>query len=228
MGCKGEGLEKVTLSILTPASTKQVEKLKTTLTITSRRDYPLTTNFPSGLKTLTIHQCSLKKVDSRILQLRHLTKLDLSHNHLQDLPENFAGVPLLAELVLSDNQIAVIPRAFCISSLSESLTHLDLSKNRLQLLKPYFCKLRNLITLKLDYNELVVLPSGIGKLCQLSYLTAANNHLKTLPVGFTSLKLSHLDLDSNEFLETGPDTAINRLSVPNLIECCARTIAKQR
>ena len=47
-----------------------MEKLKTKMTIASRQDYPITKGFPCSLEVLNIHECLLKKVDSRILKLK--------------------------------------------------------------------------------------------------------------------------------------------------------------
>ena len=72
---------------LNPASTSQVAKTKTKLVITNKRDYPITTSFPSTLEHLACHDTNLKRVDSRILKLKHLTHLDLSPNADREFPQ---------------------------------------------------------------------------------------------------------------------------------------------
>ena len=228
LASQGQSLEKVTLSSLAPAGTKLIEKLKTKLTVLCRKDYPITTNFPKGLETLQVYDCVLKKVDSRILQLRRLTVLDLSRNHIKKLPDCFDGTPQLAELKLANNHIEDIPKGFCSGCLRTSLTYLDLSSNKLKYLRPYFSSLKALVTLKLDHNELVCLSAGIERIRDLRFLSATNNRLRTLPAGFAQLQLDSLDIGNNLFLEDGPETAINKLGFLPLVECAARAIRKFR
>lgn len=228
MAFQGQGLEKIKLSALAPISSQQVEKLKKKMTITSRRDYPITTNFPNAIETLIIQQCSLKRIDSRILQLRHLVSLDLCNNHLKSLPGDFDNVPHLSELKLTDNQLEDIPKGFCSGPLSKRLTLLDLSQNSIKVLRPYFCALQALVNLRLDNNELSFLPQAFGTLTSLRALAVTNNKLNTLPMSFTDLRLDTLDLFGNEFLQDGLNTAIDRLQGLTLLELSARAIIKQR
>ncbi len=227
MACHGQNLEKVTLASLAPASARQVERLKTKMSVTSKKDYPITTGFSSSLEHLQVINCTLKKVDSRMLTLRHLRILDLSHNRIQSLPDN-ADFRTLAELHLCDNQLADIPHGFCSSTLCETLTLLDLSQNKLKFLKPYFTGLRALVTLKLDQNELVCLPQSLGKLSRLRFFSATKNQLRTLPATFGQLRLDELDLFDNQFLQDGPSTAKNRLEFPSLHELAARAVKNNR
>ena len=131
MALQGENL-KVTLSSLAPVSVKTVEKLKTKLTVKSKREYPLTTNFPSQLEHLIVVTCNLKKIEGRILALRHLTRLDMSDNCIRELPTDFEKLNCLSELVLHDNQIEEIPKGFCTGALSRTLNLLDLGNNKLK------------------------------------------------------------------------------------------------
>ena len=228
MAHQGQGLEKLTLSSLAPVSSKQVEKLRKKLAIVDRRDYPITTNFPKELETLIVQECKLKRIDSRMLQLRRLVTLDLSHNHLKTLPDNFDCVPQLAELKLADNHIEDLPHGFSNGSLAKSLSLLDLSENKIKILRPHFCGFQSLVTLKLDKNELQFLPQMLGTFSRLRHLTVTNNKLTTLPVSFTQLTLDTLDLFSNNFMLDGVDTARNRLQEPTLLEAAARVIIKHK
>ena len=228
MACQGRGLQKVTLSSLAPASSKQVEKLKKKLTILSKKDYPITTSFPPSLEKLQVSHCNLRKIETRILSLRNLVVLDLHENHLKTLPTNFDSLQNLSELRLAKNEIEDVSKGFCTSSLTTSLTYLDLSYNKIKFIKSHFSSLTALVTLKFDNNEISSLPQGIGSLCRLRCFTATNNQLKTLPAGFTDLHLDQLDLYNNPFLEDGPATAINKLQFPTLLECTARYIRKTR
>ena len=44
--------------------------MKSTLVVSSRKDYPVLKGFSSQLERLTVNECSMKKFDSRILQLK--------------------------------------------------------------------------------------------------------------------------------------------------------------
>ncbi|XP_023932880.1 leucine-rich repeat protein 1 [Lingula anatina] len=228
VGALGRDLGNITLSTLAPASAKQVEKPKTRMTILKRKDYPLTTGFPSSLEFLTINGCSLKKVDSRIIQLKHLSHLNLSGNCLTSLPVALGELQHLTELDVSDNQIEQFPQPLGDSSLRNSLTFLNISKNKLKFLPPSFCALSSLVTLNMNENQLQCLPARFGHLLKLRFLSAAKNSLKTLPGTFTQLLLEKLDLYCNEFLLEGPATAVDKLSFPSLLECAARSIKKGR
>ena len=229
MGHQGDSLDKVSLSSLSPASSKTVEHLKRRLIITSRKDYPITTGFPKSLDTLHVQQCNMKRIDSRILQLRQLRVLNLSQNRLPNLPDDWSGLPVLAELHLAENLLTDLPRGFCSGNLSTSLTFLDLSKNKIKILRPYFCQLMALVTLKLTENELVALPAHIGQISGLKYLHAAHNQLRVLPASFGQLRLEDLDLYDNAFLQDGPSSTINRLNEDvGLLELCARAVKKHR
>ena len=226
MALQGDSLEKVKLSSLAPVSAKTVEKLKTKMTITSKRDYPITTGFPSQIENLVVVTCNLKKIEGRILALRHLTRLDMSENCIRELPTDFENLTGLCELILHHNQIEEIPKVFCIGNLSRTLNLLDLGNNKLRIIRPFFGKLRNLVTLKLHGNQIVVLSSSMRDLTQLRTLQVNNNQLRTLPAGFADLRLDALDLSDNQFLDDGPSTAIDKLHFPTLLETAARAIKK--
>lgn len=230
LAAQGKDIKNVTLSTLAPASTKNVEKPKTKMVILTKRDYPLTTNFPYSLEQLQISQCKLKKIDSRIFNLRRLEILNLSDNVIDTLPDDFGKLDKLRELYLNVNQLIQLPPKVCLqNNIQNSLCLLDLSNNKLQVLPLQICELFNLVTLKLDHNELKELPPTIGRLKSLKYLTASNNQLTSLPASFLQLYLDNLDLFSNPFpSDAGENLSVASLGVPSLVECCARSIRKNR
>jgi Leucine-rich repeat (LRR) protein len=85
----GEELDKDKISMLAPATIKAVEKPVENLSVLAKKDYPITHGFPSSLKRLEIKSCKLTRVDRRVLNLQHLTYLDLSSNSLRQLPSDF-------------------------------------------------------------------------------------------------------------------------------------------
>ncbi|XP_056152215.1 leucine-rich repeat protein 1 isoform X2 [Lampris incognitus] len=226
---RGSDASSLPLSTLTAVKAKDVEKPKKKLTIVSKKDYPLTSNFPYSLEHLQVSYCKLSRVDMRMLSLKALRKLDLSNNHIKKLPATIGDLSCLAELVLHNNHLESFSEALCLSSLQQTLQHLDLSQNRLQRLPSQFCQLRELINLKLDENKLVWLPLSVGRLSKLRFLSAAHNHLAVLPSDFRKLSLENLDLFGNPFTQPNPLDHSVHLTFPlPLQEIAARTVVNLR
>ncbi|XP_028845644.1 leucine-rich repeat protein 1 [Denticeps clupeoides] len=217
------------LSTLAPVRARDVEKPKRKLTIVSKKDYPLTCNFPYSLEQLQVSYCKLSRVDMRMLSLKLLCRLDLSHNHIKILPTSISVLGCLAELILHNNHLETFPDLVCLSGLQGTLQHLDLSQNRLQALPPHFCQLRELVNLKLDDNKLLRLPFHIGQLSKLRFLSAAHNQLAILPSDFRNLSLENLDLFGNPFTQPNPFDHTIQLKFPlSLLEIASRTVVNLR
>lgn len=60
----------IPLSKLTPVRAREVEQPKKKLTIVSKKDYPLSSNFPYSLEQLQVSYCKLSRVDMRMLSLK--------------------------------------------------------------------------------------------------------------------------------------------------------------
>ncbi|NXW52344.1 LLR1 protein, partial [Nyctiprogne leucopyga] len=226
---QGTNIGALPLSALVPAKTSEVEKPKTKMIITSRRDYPLTKNFPYSLEHLQTSYCKLARVDTRVLCLKKLRKLDLSHNHIKQLPATIGDLTCLQELNLHDNHLESFSGALCNSTLQKSLQFLDLSQNKIKALPIQFCQLRELVNLKLDDNELIRLPFKMGQLDHLRFLSAARNKLPFLPSDFRKLCLENLDLFGNPFEQPNPLVPNIQLKIPlTLLECAARATVNYR
>lgn len=226
---RGSEIDSIPLSNLAPAKTSEIEKPKAKMVITSRKDYPLTTNFPYSLELLQVSYCRLTRVDMRMLCLRRLRKLDLSNNHIRKLPAIIGDLACLSELVLHNNYLEIFSIGLCNSTLQKSLQFLDLSHNRLRALPLQFCQLQELVHLKLDDNELLRLPSNIGQLTKLRFLTAARNKLPYLPCDFQLLCLENVDLFGNLFDHPNPLLPTIHLQIPmTLLEVAARATIKYR
>ncbi|XP_005995034.1 leucine-rich repeat protein 1 isoform X2 [Latimeria chalumnae] len=222
---RGNDIENLPLSTLAPAKTSEIEKPKTKLVVTSKKDYPLTTNFPYSLEHLQVSYCKLARVDMRMLCLKKLRKLDLSHNHIKKLPATIGDLVFLQELILHNNHLESFNVRLCSSTLQKSLQFLDLSQNKLQALPLQFCQLRELVHLKLDDNELIRLPFKIGQFCKLRFLSAAHNKLPYLPRDFKRLCLENLDLFGNPFEQPNPLAPSIQLKIPlTLLEITARSV----
>ncbi|KAM4853106.1 leucine-rich repeat protein 1 isoform 2-T2 [Thomomys bottae] len=216
------------LSTPKPVKTSEFEKFKTKMLITSKKDYPLTKSFPHFLEQLQTSNCGLLRVDMRMLCLKNLRNLDLSHNHIKKLPATVGELIHLQELNLSHNHLESFSVALCQSTLQKSLRRLDLSKNKIKALPIQFCQLRELTDLKLDDNQLIRFPFKIGQLTNLHFLSAARNRLLFLPSEFKMLSLEYLDLFGNTFEPPAVLPTI-KLQVPlTLLELSTRTVLNNR
>lgn len=226
---RGSETSSLPLSTLTPVRARDVEQPKKKLTIHSKKDYPLTSNFPYSLEQLQVSWCKLTRVDMRMLSLKALRVLDLSNNHIKKLPVTIGDLSSLNQLNLQNNQLESFSEALCLSTLQKTLQTLDLSHNQLRFLPPQFCQLRELTTLKVDDNQLVCLPFHIGRLSKLRFLSAAHNQLSVLPTDFKKLSLENLDLFGNPFIQPNSLDHSMKLKFPlTLQEIAYRAIANQR
>ncbi|XP_034289218.1 leucine-rich repeat protein 1 [Pantherophis guttatus] len=226
---QGTKEETLPLSKLVSPKASEVEKPKTKMTITSKKDYPLTRNFPYSLEYLQASYCKLARIDMRMLCLRSLRKLDLSHNSIKKLPATIGDLVCLQELNLQDNHLESFNVALCNSTLKKSLQSLDLSQNKIKALPAQFCYLQKLIHLKLDDNNLIRLPFKIGQLSHLRFLSVARNKLPFLPSEFAKLSLESLDLFGNPFEQPKPLVPDIHLKIPlTLLEYSARATINYR
>ncbi|XP_033897768.1 leucine-rich repeat protein 1-like isoform X1 [Acipenser ruthenus] len=226
---RGSEVDALPLTALAPARTRDVEKPKSKMSITSKKDYPLTSCFPYSLEQLQVSYCRLSRVDMRMLTLKKLRKLDLSNNHIKKLPATIGDLCCLAELVLHNNHLEAFSTALCQSTLQHSLQYLDLGQNKLRALPIQFCQLRELVHLKLDDNEMLCLPFKIGQLSKLRFLSAARNQLPYLPADFRRLSLENLDLFGNPFKHPNPLDHTIQLKFPlTLLEMASRAAVNYR
>ena len=128
------------------------------------------------------------------------TELDLGNNAIASVEEDtFEGLDALASLALNGNQLTALP-------------------------DQVFDSLRNVTFLTLDDNQLTSLPASVGKMENLSWLTAARNQLASVGnVNFENLaSLSQVDLSSNQIREikSGTFAANTELSTLKLYNNC--------
>ncbi|XP_072284332.1 leucine-rich repeat protein 1 [Pyxicephalus adspersus] len=226
---RGKDASPVPLSRLVLAKTSEIEKPRTKLIITCKKDYPLTKNFPYSLEHLQVSFCKLARVDMRMLCLKKLQKLDLSNNHIKKLPKTIGDLVCLQELILQNNFLEAFEVELCNSTLRNSLNALDLSENKLKALPVQFCNLRELVSLKIDSNELIRLPFNIGKLSKLRFLSATKNKLPYLPNRFRTLVLEKLDLFGNPLVAATPMAPDIQLKVPlSILETSSRAAIRYR
>ncbi|OCT68334.1 leucine rich repeat protein 1 L homeolog isoform X1 [Xenopus laevis] len=226
---KGTDIGTVSLPRLTPAKTSEIEKPRSKLFITTKKDYPITKSFPYSLEHLQVSYCKLARVDMRMLCLKKLQKLDLSNNHIKKLPKTIGDLVCLQELILNHNFLESFEVVLCSTTLRDTLKSLDLSANKLKALPVQICNFKELVSLKLDENELLQLPFPIGQLSKLRFLSATKNKLQCLPNTFKKLTLENLDLFGNPFMQATPLVPDIQLKIPlPLLETAARATLKYR
>lgn len=104
----------------------------------------------------------------------HLEILDLSNNHIREIPEYIGSFTKLEDLVLSDNQLRTLPES--IGSLV-NLNFLSITRNHLTTLPESIGSLQNLRTLFLSQNQLSSLPASFGGLQNLISLWLNDNNI---------------------------------------------------
>lgn len=178
-----------------------------------------------GLLCLTM--LSIGNIPETVFSMaRAITKLDLSHNHLEALPDRFCiQLQALKKLILQGNSLDALPNNI---GLLKELQELSVNENRLKglprsvggllkleilhlnanLIKALPEELSELLSLKeltLDENKLEYLPKNFGHLINLEQLECSYNCIAVLPEDVGNLiKLRILDLSSNKKLDSLP------------------------
>mmetsp|Transcript_1562 Transcript_1562/g.2662 ORF Transcript_1562/g.2662 Transcript_1562/m.2662 type:complete len:364 (+) Transcript_1562:174-1265(+) len=129
-----------------------------------------------NLHTLELNQNKLSSLPSEIRFLTQLEVLNVRENQLESLPEELP--PSLTSLDLFHNMLTHLPDDF---GALTSLRKLTLRFNRLRSLPPTFGNLVSLRILHVDQNYLTSLPKSISNLKYLQSMNLWHNRLKTLP-----------------------------------------------
>ncbi len=168
------------------------------------------------LESLNAVGLELKLFKPRIFKLRNLVTLDLSDNHIKDIPDGVAKLVSLKEMKLSKNRIKDLT-SVAMHTLPKSLVLLDLSDNGLKVIPPNITKLNRLATLRLDGNALERLPFSLGKLSDLRMFSASRNKLHSLPGSLVASrsKLEEIDVSGNPFHP--PDQQSGKILLDNLV-----------
>ena len=124
--------------------------------------------------SLNLYNLQLSKFPPLEKLAPHLEILDLSNNHIREIPEYIGSFTKLEDLVLSDNQLRTLPES--IGSLV-NLNFLSITRNRLTTLPESIGSLQNLRTLFLSQNQLSSLPESSGNLQNLTSLWLDNNNI---------------------------------------------------
>ncbi|KAM5172793.1 leucine-rich repeat serine/threonine-protein kinase 2 [Mantella aurantiaca] len=122
---------------------------------------------PSKLTTLRLSHNEFTVVPKEILQLSQLRTVDLSNNHIENLPGPLEWTSLnLREVILNNNQISVLNLEFRKDpSRWSRLEKLQLSHNKIQEIPPEVGFLINLTCFDISHNpDIKSFPDEMGKL----------------------------------------------------------------
>ena len=151
--------------------------------------------------------------------LRFLKRMNLSHNILEELPEELCELPALVKLEAGDNRLHRIPKSI---SLLTSLSVLSLKNNSLDCIPLELCHCVRLKYLSLNANNIADIPCEISNLTALSRLTIAANNISNLPNTFDKMiSLTHLEISHNPLRSLPPSlgSLYDVLKVLLVIDC---------
>uniref|UniRef100_A0AC35GFN4 Leucine rich repeat protein n=1 Tax=Panagrolaimus sp. PS1159 TaxID=55785 RepID=A0AC35GFN4_9BILA len=189
---KGKG--KATIEFKNPTYTIMIAELKESITDIS--EYPKKEGFSASLIDLSINTYKLKSVDPRWFFLKHLTRLNLSHNKLGTMDDfdwkkfnKISKLTSLTELVLTNNGFTELPWEF-IHSIPKGLECLTLNDNKLEWLPDEICDLKNLRFFSAVNNPLDDLPEDFFYKCrQLVCVNVSGTNIKSHPAVLRQFRL---------------------------------------
>lgn len=142
-------------------------------------------------------------------------RLGLTDEGLTEFPKEIFQFKNLQQLVISSNEISVIPER--IRELS-MLQQFSIGNNKLEKLPQGLFELKHLTTLVIAFNIIKELPDEIGNLKVLDFLNVKNNHIEVIPSSIGELsKLKELILAANPIQTLPPEigklTSLEELNV---------------
>lgn len=153
-------------------------------------------------QSIKLHHLKLTALPESLLELRHITGLEVYANDLSALPDWIGEFSQLERLDVSQNLLSHLPDS--LGKLTK-LQRLLLSDNQLMELPECLAKLKELRRLELRNNQLKTLPEWIGQL-QLEWLDVSDNTLADLPNSLRNMSsLKRLFLIGNEKLSIPPE-----------------------
>lgn len=171
----------------------------------------------SHVSALSLRGMSLEAVPDEFLQaFPNVKLLELSGNHLTQLPRQLMLMPNLQCLDLYGNRIALDPGQSTILANCESLVYLNLSHNPLGRTFSVHA-MPHLAELHLRNTRLRELPHGVLECPQLSLLDMANNQIATLPNALFEARLwreGEVRLQGNAFTDAQAQRFREALQAP--------------
>lgn len=182
-----------------------------------------------ALESLDLHGNHLRSLPNGLRQLLRLRILNVSKNRLSSFPTIAISKLPLVELDVSSN---TLDGEFftCHARSMQKLQTLDMSNNAItQLIQSDNSEdldLPSLQTLKVSNNRLTSLPT-ISSWESLATLSAEDNKISTLPMGFTSLqKLRHADFTNNNLTTLDPHIAL--MDVLQTLNICNNPLRERK
>lgn len=158
---------------------------------------------------VVMSSCDLRAFPLAVADLDQLRRLDLSHNYIGRMPNEF----------LENKTVAFVDMSYNVDECEPGIREMDnlqtlrLSGNRIQVFPEALFHLTKLHTLVINQNELTEIPAGLGVMTWLKVLTASNNQIQTLPLEIGRLaSLKKLNLSYN-FIDCMPTTVGNLTSM---------------
>lgn len=151
-----------------------------------------------GIKHLKL-SCGLKEFPRDIFNLSNtLEILDLSGNHLFELPDDFYRLKKLSIVFFSNNHFTIFPEVL---GKCENLDIIGFKSNKIAVISENALP-TNTRWLILTNNKLTALPKSIGNCLRMQKLMLAGNHLQALPEELASCKnLGLLRISANKIAE---------------------------
>ena len=167
------------------------------------------------LTRLNLSHNRLEELDPNIFSLANLEYLNVFNNNLEELPGELRDMPKLRELNAGLNRLVQLPRGF---GSCPTLQVLDLTYNNLSNASfPGNFKYLSgtLRALYLGDNDLISIPLEIGLFSKLEVLVLRDNNIRDVPVDIGRLpKLKELHLNGNQIHILPPDLGLLDFSDP--------------
>ncbi|KAK2449410.1 plant intracellular Ras-group-related LRR protein [Trifolium repens] len=190
-------------------------QLTVKIDMTKKRERKKVTEEGAKRHVVDLSGMSLESLPKSSLHLAIITKLDLSNNNLQNIPESLTARLLNLEMLdVHSNHLRSLPNSIgCLSKLKV----LNVSGNFIESLPSTIENCRDLEELNVNFNNLSKLPDTIGfELIKLMKLSVNSNKLVFLPSSTSHLTaLRVLDVRLN-CLRSLPDDLENLINLETL------------
>ena len=146
------------------------------------------------LKTINLRGRSLISIPEKLQRYSNMQQLVLSDNDIRVIPGWFNQLSEIEVLLCENNNISeIVPEAL----LLPRMQHLNLRGNKLTELPATICLCRKLRYLNLEYNQFEFLPNILTDLPMLETIRLRGNPLKEYPLVLTKIKnLRYISLGS--------------------------------
>ncbi|XP_013405557.1 uncharacterized protein LOC106170294 [Lingula anatina] len=166
------------------------------------------------LEELKASECGVNAASLKIDHLKSLKKLELSKNHLNQLPLSIFTLERLIELDLSHNNITTIPPEV---QRLKNLKKLNMSHNSLEEIQTPVCELETLEELNLSHNKIATVPPEMKQLRSLKEINLSNNKLNEFPITLFELEtLKSVWMDHNYITKFPVLTKTSKISFLSL------------